>query len=158
MDDVFAALRDSIGVDGQLAHQSLSVFGFCPLPGQPSGSLLLELARVAGRKREFGLEILHPVGGTAAAEQTSFCCFCSIITASIPSSALVTEEVEMGTIELTFDLPDSPLLEQSAPVLLLALEAPPRGENLAVTFSSQSLQPDVQVTTQLKSFNLCVCH
>lgn len=60
----------------------------------------------------------------------------------------------MGTIELTFDLPDSPLSKQSGSVLLLALETPPRGENLAVTFSSQSLQPEVQVTTQLKFFNL----
>lgn len=79
---------------------------------------------------------------------------CPMITTTFPSSALVTDEVEMGTMELTFDLPGSPLLKQSAPVLLLALEAPPGGENLAVTFSSQSLQPDVQVTTQLKFFFL----
>ncbi|XP_075895563.1 muellerian-inhibiting factor isoform X2 [Nelusetta ayraudi] len=121
VDDVLAALRDSIGDDGQLTSQSLSVFGFCSLPGQPSGSLLLELARETGRKQEFaGLEIVHPVG------------------------ALVTEEAETGTIELTFDLPDSSTLKRSAPVVLLALEAPPRGENLDVTFSSQSLQPDAQ--------------
>lgn len=78
MDDVFAALRDSIGDDGQLTHQSLSVFGFCSLPGQPLGSLLLELARETGRKQEFGPEILYPVGGTAAAEQRSFVCVVSV--------------------------------------------------------------------------------
>lgn len=85
---------------------------------------------------------------TAAAEHLasfSVRCFCSLITATFSSSALVTEEVETGTIELTFDFPDSSTLKRSAPVLLLALEAPPRGENLDVTFSSQSLQPDAQV-------------
>lgn len=146
VDDVLAALRDSIGDDGQLTSQSLSVFGFCSLPGQPSGSLLLELARETGRKQEFaGLEIVHPVGGKDSCS-SSVCCFCSLITATFSSSALVTEEVETGTIELTFDLPDSSTLKRSAPVVLLALEAPPRGENLDVTFSSQSLQPDAQVS------------
>lgn len=72
VDDVLAALRDSIGDDGQLTHQSLSLFGICSLPGQPSGSLLLELAQETRRRQKFGLETLHPVGGTAAAEQTSF--------------------------------------------------------------------------------------
>lgn len=61
------------------------------------------------------------------------------------SSVHVTEE--MGTIELTFDLPQSPMLERNS-VLLLALENPPKGENLDVTFSSQSLQPNTQVTNR----------
>lgn len=93
---------------------------------------------------------------TAAPEQTgsSVCCFCSLITATFSSSALVTEEVETGTIELTFDLPDSSTLKRSAPVVLLALEAPPRGEILDVTFSSQSLQPDAQVSNQTQVLEL----
>lgn len=154
VDDVLAALRDSIGADGQLTQQSLSVFGVCSLPGQPSGSVLLDLARKTGRKQE--LEILQPAGGTAVAEETRFGCVVSLITA-FPFSAFVTEEVEMETIELTSDLPGSPLLKQSAAVLLLALDAPARGENVAVTFSSQSLQPDVQVTAALFTlFSQCL--
>lgn len=69
----------------------------------------------------------------------------------------MTEDVETETIELTFDLPASPLLKRGAVVLLLALDAPPRGKNLAVTFSSQSLQPDVQVTSQLVPPVFCSC-
>lgn len=61
------------------------------------------------------------------------------------SSVHVTEET--GTIELTFDLPQSPTLERNA-VLLLALDNPPKGENLDATFSSQSLQPNTQVTNR----------
>lgn len=61
------------------------------------------------------------------------------------SSVHVTEET--GTVELTFDLPQSPMLEWNS-VLLLAIENPPKGENLDVTFSSQSLQPNTQVTNR----------
>lgn len=162
VDDVLAALRDTIGDDGRFTSQSLSVFGFCSLPGQPSGSLLLELARQTGRKQEFsGLEIVHPVGGqeTAAAGQTftqsfSVRCFASLTTATFSSSALVTEEAETGTIELTFDLPYSSTLTRGAPVLLLALEAPPRGQNLDVTFSSQSLEPDTQVNNTTRALQV----
>lgn len=68
VDDVLAALRDSIGDDGQLTKQSLSVFGLCSLPAQRSGApLLLDLARRTGRKQPLGLELLRPVGGGDAA-------------------------------------------------------------------------------------------
>lgn len=70
MDDVFAALRDGTGDGDRLTHQSLAVFGLCSLPGQPSGSLLLELAWETGRRQELGRQVLHPVGGAAAAPQT----------------------------------------------------------------------------------------
>lgn len=77
-------------------------------------------------------------------------------------SVHVTEET--GTIELTFDLPQSPMLERNT-VLLLALENPPKGENLDATFSSQSLQPNTQVTNRslatVMEFFICFdqcCH
>ena len=60
-------------------------------------------------------------------------------------SVLVTEEEERGALELTFDLPQSPLLRLSH-VLLLVFQSPPKGEDLELTFSSASLQPHTQVT------------
>lgn len=56
----------------------------------------------------------------------------------------VAEEVDRGALQLTFDLPQSPLLKLN-PVLLLALGSPLTGEDLDVTFTSQSLQPNTQV-------------
>lgn len=56
----------------------------------------------------------------------------------------VAEEVDSGALQLTFDLPQSPLLKLN-PVLLLALGSPLTGEDLDVTFTSQSLQPNTQV-------------
>lgn len=56
----------------------------------------------------------------------------------------MAEEGERGALKLTFDPPQSPLLKLN-PVLLLAFESPLTGENLDVTFTSQSLQPNTQV-------------
>lgn len=61
-------------------------------------------------------------------------------------SVLVAEENDSGILELTFDLPSSPLLELS-PVLLLTFERQLKGGNLDVTFTSPSLQPHTQVMT-----------
>lgn len=59
-------------------------------------------------------------------------------------SVHLAEDDERGTLTLTFDLPQSAFLKLN-PVLLLAFESPLTGENLDVTFTSQSLQPNTQV-------------
>uniref|UniRef100_A0A665WHL4 Anti-Mullerian hormone n=1 Tax=Echeneis naucrates TaxID=173247 RepID=A0A665WHL4_ECHNA len=61
---------------------------------------------------------------------------------------LVAEEDDRETLNLTFDLPPSPLLKMS-PMLLLAFEHPFRGEDMDVTFTSQSLQPNTQVKNEV---------
>ncbi|XP_060934358.1 muellerian-inhibiting factor [Limanda limanda] len=119
VEDIFAALRESVGDDGELTSSSFTQFGVCPGPDSPSGSVLLELAQEKGRNQRRGLEVLHPTG------------------------VLVTEEEDTGALELTFDLPPSPLLMLSH-VLLLVFQSPPKGEDLEVTFSSPSLQPHTQ--------------
>lgn len=119
VDDTFAALREAVGVEGELTNLSLALFGICPASGNSSGSALRELAEKTSGRQKNGLEVLLPI------------------------KVLLTEEDESGTLELTFDLPQSPLLETD-PVLLLALESPVTGENLDVTFTSQSLRPDTQ--------------
>lgn len=63
VDDVFAALHESFGNDGQLTNHSLATFGFCTVPGLTSDSLLVELARETSRNQKFGLELLHPAAG-----------------------------------------------------------------------------------------------
>ena len=59
-------------------------------------------------------------------------------------SVHLLEEDERGALKLTFDLPQSPLLERK-PVLLLAFKSPLSGGNLDIMFTSQSLQPNTQV-------------
>uniref|UniRef100_A0A3Q3VK18 TGF-beta family profile domain-containing protein n=1 Tax=Mola mola TaxID=94237 RepID=A0A3Q3VK18_MOLML len=120
MDDILAALRDSMGIDGELTNHSLALFGICTAPGcHPAGSVLLQLAKETSRKQRIGLQLLHPAG------------------------VHVKEDIETGALELTFDLPQFALLKLN-PVLLLAFESPLTGENLDVTFTSQSLQPGTQ--------------
>ncbi|AWP11103.1 Mullerian inihibiting substance [Scophthalmus maximus] len=120
VDDIFAALREGAGSDGELTNDTLALFGICTAPDSSSGSVLLKLSKETSRSQRSGLEILHPTG------------------------ALVSEEDDSGALVLTFDLPQSPLLRLS-PVLLLAFQSPLRGgEGLAVTFSSQSMKPNTQ--------------
>lgn len=64
VDDVFAALRESIGSDGGLTNASLTLFGICKVPSHSSGSVLLGLAEETNQRG--GLELLHPAGGKHA--------------------------------------------------------------------------------------------
>ncbi|XP_037325317.2 LOW QUALITY PROTEIN: muellerian-inhibiting factor [Pungitius pungitius] len=121
-DDAYAALREA-GGDGELASRSRTRFGICGAsdgsPASPA-SALLQLAKETSANPGRGLEVLHPTG------------------------VLISEEdEERGTLVLTLDLPQSPLLGRS-PALLLAFEGPPTGGNLDVTFTSQSLHPPAQ--------------
>ncbi|XP_039983982.1 muellerian-inhibiting factor isoform X2 [Xiphias gladius] len=119
VDDIFAALREGVGSNGELSNRSLTLFGICALSDNSSGSVLLELAEETNRNQRNGLEVVHPTG------------------------VLVAEEEDRGTLSLTFDLPQSPLLKLS-PVLLLVFGSPHGGGDLDVTFTSQSLQPSTQ--------------
>uniref|UniRef100_A0A665WI74 Anti-Mullerian hormone n=1 Tax=Echeneis naucrates TaxID=173247 RepID=A0A665WI74_ECHNA len=117
VDDIFAALRESVEDDSQLTNHSLALFGMSTVSN--SLSALLEITKKTSRGERNGLEFLHPTG------------------------VLVAEEDDRETLNLTFDLPPSPLLKMS-PMLLLAFEHPFRGEDMDVTFTSQSLQPNTQ--------------
>ncbi|KAM7388395.1 hypothetical protein PAMP_024571 [Pampus punctatissimus] len=91
-----------------------------------SASVLLELAKKTSRNQRNGLEVLHP------------------------TAVLLVEEEETGSLALTFDLPQSPLLKLN-PVLLLAFESPLTGGKLdEITFTSQSLQPNTQAACILE--------
>ena len=59
-------------------------------------------------------------------------------------SVHVKEDIETGALELTFDLPQFALLKPN-PVFLLAFEIPLKRGNMDVTFTSESLQPGMQV-------------
>ncbi|GAA6219386.1 muellerian-inhibiting factor [Lates japonicus] len=118
-DDIFTALHEGVGSDGELTNSSLTLFGVCAASNDSSGSVLSELAKETSRNQRNGLEVLHPAG------------------------VFVAEENDSGMLELTFDLPPSPLLKLS-PVLLLAFERQLKGGNLDVTFTSPSLQPHTQ--------------
>ncbi|XP_067453342.1 muellerian-inhibiting factor [Thunnus thynnus] len=120
LDDIFAVMSEGLGDDGELTNSSLTLFGICTASDNSSRSVLLELARKTSRNQRNGLEVLHPTG------------------------VLLVEEEETGSLALTFDLPQSPLLELN-PVLLLAFESPLTGGDLdEITFTSQSLQPNTQ--------------
>lgn len=57
----------------------------------------------------------------------------------------LVEEEDTGSLALTFDLPQYPLMELNS-VLLLTVESPLTGGNLdSIAFTSQSLQPNTQV-------------
>nr|AKI32582.1 anti-mullerian hormone [Lates calcarifer] len=118
-DDIFTALHEGVGSGGELTNSSLTLFGVCAASDDSSASVLSELAKETSRNQRNGLEVLHPTG------------------------VLVAEENDSGILELTFDLPSSPLLELS-PVLLLTFERQLKGGNLDVTFTSPSLQPHTQ--------------
>lgn len=66
VDDIFAALREGVGDDGELTNRSLSLFGICTVSGNSSGSILLELSKETSRNQGNGLEVLHPAGGNSA--------------------------------------------------------------------------------------------
>ncbi|XP_053177710.1 muellerian-inhibiting factor [Scomber japonicus] len=120
LDDIFAVMSERLGDDGELTNGSLTLFGVCKVSDNSSGSVLLELAKKTSRNQRNGLEVLHPAG------------------------VFLVEDEETGALALTFDLPQSPLLELS-PVLLLAFESPFTGGNLdKISFTSQSLQPNTQ--------------
>lgn len=59
VDDIFVALREAVGNDGELTNSSLANFGLCTV-SDSSSSVLLELSRETNRNRP---EVLHPVGG-----------------------------------------------------------------------------------------------
>ncbi|XP_058493404.1 muellerian-inhibiting factor [Solea solea] len=118
VDDVFAALREAAGNDGELLHNSFTLFGICTPSDNSLESVLQELAKAASRNQRIGLEVLHPTG-------------------------VLVGENDRGTLMLTFDLPQSPLLRLS-PVLLLTFESLLKAEDLDATFTSQSLQPNTQ--------------
>nr|AJW76790.1 anti-mullerian hormone [Epinephelus coioides] len=117
VDDIFAALREGVGSDGELTNRSLAQFGICT--ESDSSSVLLQLANETNKNQGNGLKVLHPGGGIRGVKD------------------------ETGTLVLTFDLSLSPLLKVN-PVLLLAFESPLTGRNLDITFTSQSLHPSTQ--------------
>ncbi|KAK2835677.1 hypothetical protein Q5P01_016161 [Channa striata] len=118
VDDIFAALREGVGSDGELTNGSMTLFGICTAFHNSSSSDLLELAKETSRSQRNGF-MMHPAG--------------------VP----VAEEDESGTLMLTFDLPQSSL-SNAKPVLIWAFESPLSGGDLDVTFTSQSLQPNTQ--------------
>ncbi|KAI9547676.1 hypothetical protein NQZ68_014942 [Dissostichus eleginoides] len=127
VDDIFAALRESVGNDDELTNSSVYQFGVCT--ASERSSVLLQLAKETRRNHRDGLEVLPPTG------------------------VILAEENERGALLLTFDLLQSPLLKPN-PVLLLVFESPLTGGNLDVTFTSQSLHPNTQTSflCELKRF------
>ncbi|XP_033936532.1 LOW QUALITY PROTEIN: muellerian-inhibiting factor [Pseudochaenichthys georgianus] len=115
VDDIFAALRESVGNDDELTNSSVYQFGVCTASAR--SSVLLQLAKETRRNHRDGLEVLPPTG------------------------VILAEENERGALLLTFDLPQSP---SPNPMLLLVFESPLTGGNLDVTFSSPSLHPNTQ--------------
>ncbi|KAM9848923.1 muellerian-inhibiting factor [Aulostomus maculatus] len=116
LDDIFAVMRDDL--EDELTNSSLTLFGICKASETSSGSVLLDLAKKT--KQRTTLEVLHPTG------------------------VMLVEDEARGELELTFDLPQQPLLKLP-PVLLLTFESPVTGGDLdEVTFSSLSLQPKTQ--------------
>ncbi|KAI4828681.1 hypothetical protein KUCAC02_022760 [Chaenocephalus aceratus] len=125
VDDIFAALRESVGNDDELTNSSVYQFGVCTASAR--SSVLLQLAKETRRNHRDGLEVLPPIG------------------------VILAEENERGALLLTFDLPQSP---SPNPMLLLVFESPLTGGNLDVTFSSPSLHPNTQTPflCELKRF------
>nr|XP_057928684.1 muellerian-inhibiting factor [Doryrhamphus excisus] len=118
LEDVFAAMRESLGNDSKLSQGGMTLFGICTASGNPS--MLLELAMKAESKHRDGLEVLHP------------------------TEVFLIEEENREALKLIIGLPQSPLLQRT-PVLLLAFESPISGGDLhEITFMSQSLQPNTQ--------------
>uniref|UniRef100_A0A3Q3MP38 Anti-Mullerian hormone n=1 Tax=Mastacembelus armatus TaxID=205130 RepID=A0A3Q3MP38_9TELE len=119
VDDVLATLREGVLNGGELTNSSLTLFGICTVYDNSSCSALIELAKESKRNLGNGLKVLHPTG------------------------VLVAEEDGREMLQLTFDLPQSPLLKMK-PVLLLTFEGPLKVGDLDITFTSQSLQPHTQ--------------
>lgn len=139
------ALCETVGDDGELTNHSFTLFGICTVPGYPSGSELLKLVKETNRKQRNGQQLLHIAGGKHVLHSHfKFMLFPPALRVLFSPSVHVAEDIESGTLQLIFDLPQSSSLKLS-PVLLLVFESPLTGENLRVTFTSQSLQPHKQV-------------
>ncbi|XP_068174807.1 muellerian-inhibiting factor [Antennarius striatus] len=119
VDDIFAALRESAGNNDEVTNRTFTLFGICTLSDSSSSSPILSELITGVRERNRNLEDFQPVG------------------------VRIFEEDEGGSLELTFDLPQSLVLKPN-PVLLLAFENPLAGGNLDVTFTGQALQPHTQ--------------
>lgn len=66
VDDIFAALCESVGNGGELTNHSLNLFGICTAPGYSSASALLQLAKETNRNQRKGHGLLGPAGGKSA--------------------------------------------------------------------------------------------
>ncbi|XP_060889297.1 muellerian-inhibiting factor [Labrus mixtus] len=119
VDNIFAALSEGVGHNGELPNHTLTMFGICTESDNTSGSVLLDLVKEVSRNQRNGLKVLDLSGG------------------------LLLEGEESGSLKLAFQLPHSHLLKPS-PVLLLAFESPLAGEKLDTTFTSESLHPNTQ--------------
>uniref|UniRef100_A0A3Q2Q5C4 Anti-Mullerian hormone n=1 Tax=Fundulus heteroclitus TaxID=8078 RepID=A0A3Q2Q5C4_FUNHE len=119
VDDLAVALHDATGEDGQLVNSSTALFGLCTESDNSSQSALTELSAGIRRNNRAGVEVLHP------------------------TAVLVSEKDDQEAVVVTFDLPQSPLFKLK-PVLVLAFEKALTDEELDVTFSSLSLQPNTQ--------------
>lgn len=156
VENIFVALRECVGSEGELTSGSLTLFGICAVSDSSSGSVLLELANHTSTSlQRSGLEVLHPTGGTCSTLASGlFECFVLLFLNDLGNEhgsfflnpVLVEAEDDREPLMLTLHLPASPLLELS-PVLLLGLDGPFTGGDLGVTFTSQSLQPNTQVET-----------
>nr|XP_020487809.1 muellerian-inhibiting factor [Labrus bergylta] len=118
VDNIFTALREGVGHNGELPNHTLTMFGICTESDNTSGSVLLDLVKEVRRNQRNGLKVLDLSGGLLEGE-------------------------ESGSLKLAFQLPHSHLLKPS-PVLLLAFESPLAGEKLDTTFTSESLHPNTQ--------------
>nr|QNC49908.1 anti-Mullerian hormone [Channa argus] len=119
VDDLFAALREVVGSDGELTNSSLTLFGICTASDNSSSSVLLELAKETSRNQRNTFKVMHH------------------------TEVLLAEEDKSETLMLTFDLPQSSLSNAKL-LLILEVESPLSGGDLDVTFTSQSLQPNCQ--------------
>ncbi|XP_008305297.1 muellerian-inhibiting factor [Cynoglossus semilaevis] len=118
VDDIFAALRESVGNSDELTASSFTLFGICRSPGISPGSVLHALSQKASTNQGSGLTVVHPTD-------------------------VAVEEDDRGTLVLRLDLPPSPLLALT-PVLLLVFENLLTGDDVQATFTSHSLQPNTQ--------------
>ncbi|XP_068599127.1 muellerian-inhibiting factor [Brachionichthys hirsutus] len=120
VDNIFAALHESVGNNDEITSHTLTVFGVCTLSGNSSSSLILsELVADVNRNQRVRMADFHPVG------------------------VRLSEEDPRGSLKLTFGLPQSLVLKPN-PVLVLAFESPLAGGNLEATFTGQALQPHTQ--------------
>ncbi|CAJ1060322.1 muellerian-inhibiting factor [Xyrichtys novacula] len=119
VDDVFAALHESVANNNQLTNQALALFGICAASENSSASVLADIAKESNSQQGHGLRVFHLSGG------------------------LLSEGDEEEPLELTFDLSHLHL-PVSKPVMLLALESLPPGENMEVTLTSHILDPSTQ--------------
>ncbi|XP_056132855.1 muellerian-inhibiting factor [Lampris incognitus] len=119
-DDIFAVLHEGWGKERELTNKDLTRFGVCINSDGPRGTVLTELVNAANREHGNELDVLYP------------------------TKELLEEEEDGGRLVLTLTLPQSPLLRLK-PILLLSFRsAPAAAGDLAITFTSQSLNPNAQ--------------